>query len=235
MPITALTFDLFGTLLDLGSSLKPHIRRMLAAQECALSAEAFWDLQRTRQRLEQFQDSLMLQGHGGYLETVRRAYLYTLRRCNLEHVAQDTDQVDAFMAQWQNLQPFPDVLPALAELHQGYRLVILSNGDPEFLAHLVTYQVPWPFDDVISVSAVGMFKPHPAVYQYTAHRLGVARQELCMVSANSFDVVGAVACGYTGAYVNRYDLPYEEMPFRPAIRIPDLTILDRVLHALSAS
>jgi len=97
----------------------------------------------------------------GFLETVRRVYLHTLRSFGLDHVAQDGDQVDAFMAQWQGLRPFPDVLPTLPILHRNFRLVVLSNGDPAFLEHLVTYQVPWDFDDVISVSAVGMFKPHP--------------------------------------------------------------------------
>lgn len=234
MPIKTLTFDLFGTILDLGSSLKPYIGDMLAAQDTAVTTEEFWDRQRVRQRLEQYQDSLMLQGHGGYLETVRRAYLYTLRNCGLEHVAQDKDQVDAFMAQWEKLRPFPDVLPALATLHENFRLVILSNGDPAFLDHLVTHQVPWDFDDVISVTSVGMFKPHPTVYQYAAHRLGTASRDLCMVSSNSFDVVGAVACGYTGAYVNRYGLPYEETPFHPSLQTMDFSDLNDALQALSA-
>ena len=38
--------------------------------------------------------------------------------------------------------------------------------------------------------------------------------ELLMVSSNSFDVVGARASGYRAAYVNRYDLPYDETPFQ---------------------
>ncbi len=232
MPIKTLTFDLFGTILDLGSSLKPHIGDMLATQDTAVTTEEFWDRQRARQRLEQFQDSLMLRGHGGYLETVRRAYLHTLRSFGLDHVAQDGNQVDAFMAQWQGLRPFPDVLPALPILHRSFRLVVLSNGDPAFLDHLVTHQVPWNFDDVISVTSVGMFKPHPTVYQYAAHRLGATSRDLCMVSSNSFDVVGAVACGYAGAYVNRYGMPYEETPFRPSMEVTDFSELNRALQAL---
>lgn len=234
MPVTTLTFDLFGTILDLGSSLKPYIGDMLTAQGTAVTAEEFWDRQRVRQRLEQFQDSLMLQGHGGYLETVRRAYLHTLRSFGLDHVARDGEQVDAFMAQWQRLRPFPDVLPALPDLQRNFRLVVLSNGDPAFLDHLTTHQVPWNFDDVISVTAVGMFKPHPTVYQYAAHHLGTASRNLCMVSSNSFDVVGAVACGYAGAYVNRYGLPYEETPFRLSLEVADFSELDSALQALPA-
>ena len=46
-----------------------------------------------------------------------------------------------------------------------------------------------------------------------------------MVSANSFDVVGARACGFRGAYINRYDLPDEDSPYRADITIADFTEL----------
>ena len=42
-----------------------------------------------------------------------------------------------------------------------------------------------------------------------------------MVSSNSFDVVGARVSGYRAAYVNRYDLPYEETPYRFDIEARD--------------
>jgi len=53
-----------------------------------------------------------------------------------------------------------------------------------------------------------------------------------MVSSNSFDVVGAVACGYAGAYVNRYGMPYEETPFRPSLEVTDFSELNGALQAL---
>ena len=46
-----------------------------------------------------------------------------------------------------------------------------------------------------------------------------------MVSANSFDVVGARACGMRGAWVNRYELPYEDTPYRPDVTVADFTRL----------
>jgi 2-haloacid dehalogenase len=42
-----------------------------------------------------------------------------------------------------------------------------------------------------------------------------------MVSANSFDVMGARACGFRGAFVNRYQLPYEDTPFQPDVVVKD--------------
>jgi 2-haloacid dehalogenase len=227
-PIRALTFDVFGTVLDLGGSLAPAITAFLRAKGAAVSAEQFWDQWRSRQRLEQFQDSLMMLGHSGYLETARRAFVYTLA---LDHLSASADEVAEFMQAWQLLNPFPEVADALARLQGRYRLVVLSNGEPHFLDHLVRNRIRWPFDAVLSVSEAGAFKPHPAVYRRGAARLGLEVGQCLMVSSNSFDVVGARACGYRGAYVNRYALPYEDTPFQPDLVVADFTELaDKLLE-----
>ena len=74
----AIAFDLFGTVLDLGGSLRPALEAFLRGRG-GVDAAAFWQQLRYRQRIEQYQDSLMLLGHGGYLETVRRAFSYVAR------------------------------------------------------------------------------------------------------------------------------------------------------------
>ena len=83
--------------------------------------------------------------------------------------------------------------------------------------------------DVISVQVAGAFKPHPGIYLRAAGILGLEVNECLMVSANSFDVMGARACGYRGAFVNRYGLPYEDTPYLPDITVPDFTRLAEVL------
>lgn len=222
----ALTFDLFGTILDLGGSLTPPLRSFLQAAGASISADAFWAQWRDRQRIEQYQDTLMMLGHSGYLETARRALVYTLRRNNIDAT---TTEVTAFMQHWQQLSPFPDVVPALERLQQRYRLVVLSNGEPDFLQHLATNRVNWPFDDIFSVNRVGAFKPHPAVYRGAALQLGLPVEQCLMVSANAFDAVGARACGYRAIYVNRYQLPVEDHPYQPDLIVPNFSELADVL------
>ena len=219
----ALTFDLFGTILDLGSSLTPFIRECLNVRDVTdISADDFWDQWRYRQRIEQYQDTIMMLGHSGYLETVRRALHYTLRRNGIEASPQT---VEEFMKGWQYLSPFPEVLPALQKLEKRYRLVVLSNGDPEFLDYLVKERVKWDFDDIISVTSFGAFKPHPAVYRGAAGQLGIEVNSCLMVSANSFDIVGARACGFRGAFVNRYNMPYEDTQYQADVIVNDFTEL----------
>jgi 2-haloacid dehalogenase len=220
--VKALTFDLFGTVLDLGGSLAPHVAAFLKNHHANVVPDAFFKQWRARQRLEQFQDTIMMLGHSGYIETARRALVYALK---LNNVEASGDRVAALMQCWRQLEPFPEVLPALERLSSRFRLVALSNGDPEFLDHLVKNQIGWRFDRVISTSIVGAFKPHPAVYRRAARELGLEVGECMMVSSNSFDVVGARACGFRAAFVNRYKLPYEDSPYRPDVIVDDFAEL----------
>src|SRR6185295_2324069 len=104
--VTTLAFDIFGTVLDLTGSITPPSRAFLAGKGAAVGADVFWDQWRARQRIEQYQDSLMQLGHAGYLETCRRALVYCLR---LNGIAFADGEVRDLMEAWQNLRPHPDV------------------------------------------------------------------------------------------------------------------------------
>lgn len=218
----ALTFDLFGTVLDLGGSLTPFIADFLRGRDALdqVAPGAFWAELRHRQRIEQYQDSLVELGHTGYLETAQKAFVYVAK---LNNLAPTPDEVDAFMEGWRKLSPFPDCLPALERMKSSYKLVALSNGNPWFLDYLVENRIKFDFDDVISVEVAGAFKPHPGVYRSAARLLDMEPGELIMVSSNSFDVMGARTCGLRGIYVNRYNLPFEDTDARYE---PDLTVRD---------
>ena len=209
--VHTLTFDAFGTILDLGGSHAPRLGEFLKSTDSKMMAEELWARWRYRQRIEQYQDNQFCTGHFGYLDSSRRALIYTLRSCKLPFGDADIARI---MAGWQELNPFPDALPGLQRLRSKFKLVVLSNGERDFLAHLVKNRIRYDFDGVISVQDVGVFKPDPQVYRYAARILGAEPGELLMVSSNSFDVVGARASGYRAAYVNRYDLPYDETPYR---------------------
>ena len=220
--VRALTFDLFGTVLDLGGSLTPPIAEFLRRQGSSAGAAQFWSQLRYRQRIEQYQDTIVALGHGGYLETARRAFVYV---CRLNKLEPSDDAIDEWMESWKQLSPFPDATPGLERLKSRYKLVALSNGNPWFLDHLVKERIKFPFDNVISVEVAGAFKPHPGVYRRAAGILEMEVNELLMVSSNSFDVMGARTCGFRGAYVNRYDLPFEDTPYLPDFTVKDFSEL----------
>ena len=216
--VHTLTFDAFGTILDLGGSHAPRLGEFLKSKGSELTAGELWARWRYRQRIEQYQDNQFYVGHFGYLDSSRRALIYTLRASRLPFSDADIPRI---MEGWQELDPFPDAVPVLRRLRRKFKLVVLSNGEKHFLAHLVMNRIQYDFDAVISVQDVGVFKPNPQVYRYAARMLKAEPCELLMVSSNSFDVVGARVSGYRGAYVNRYDLPYDETPYRFDIEARD--------------
>ena len=220
--VHTLTFDIFGTVLDLSGSLIPPLSRFLAEREASVDGATFWAQWRQRQRVEQYQDTLLMLGHSGYLETCRRGFIYCLHDNGVEFT---NDQVDDFMKVYQELSPFQDAVQGLQQLSGHYRLVALSNGERWLLEHLVHNRIKVPFDAIISVQEAGVFKPHPAVYRTAARILQSEPQEIMMVAAHSFDIMGARACGYRGAFVNRYDLPFDETPYQPDITVSDFNQL----------
>ncbi len=225
--VTTLTFDIFGTVLDLTGSLESPTGELLNELGSGMSGADFYPQWRARQRIEQFQDSLIMLGHSGYLETCRRALVYSLRANGIEF---DTERIREFMEVWRDLVPYSDSLDGLRRLSGKYRLVALSNGEPEYLQHLAANRIKFDFDAIISVEEGGAFKPHPAVYRSAARILDVAPSQIMMVAAHSFDIMGARACGFRGAYVNRYALPYEDtIQYTPDIVVDDFNQLADVL------
>ena len=224
--VSTLTFDIFGTVLDLTGSIVPTLREYLAAQGSDADPDEVWRQWRARQRLEQHQDTILQLSHSGYLEVARRALLFTLRNNQIPHSEADTHQlIQVFF----RLQPFEDASQGLERLARKYRLVALSNGNPELLEHLIPSNLGREEMERISVARFGNFKPHPAVYRGAAVALALEPCEIMMVAAHSFDILGARACGFRGAFVNRYALPYEESPLQPDMTVPNfLELADRL-------
>lgn len=221
-----LTFDAFGTILDLGGSHAPRLSQFIRAKNANITVDALWERWRQRQRIEQFQDNLFYTGHFGYLDSCRRALTYALRASKLPFEDADVRQI---MEGWQELKPFPDSVPGLERLRSKFKLVVLSNGENEYLAQVVKNRIRFDFTAVLSVEDVGVFKPNPQVYRYAARILKAEPCELMMVSAHSFDAVGARASGYRAAYINRYDLPYDETPYKCDVEARDfLDLADKL-------
>ncbi|MCH8205844.1 MAG: haloacid dehalogenase type II [Chloroflexi bacterium] len=220
--VDTLVFDLFGTVLQLAGSILPAVERFVVKLDTRVDATTLWEKWRDRQRIEQYQDSLMAVGHSGYLETCRRALIYCLRGEGLE--CSETE-VSELMEVWKILDPFEDAVQGLKHLAGSYRLVALSNGDQWLLEHLVTERIKVPFDAVISADTAGAFKPHPSVYRTAVRVLDSEPSRLMMVAAHSFDLIGARACGYRAAYVNRYGIPFDETVYQPDVVVSDFNEL----------
>jgi len=124
------------------------------------------------------------------------------------------------LAAYRTMPAYPEVAEVMNALKaQGASLAILSNGDPDMLADAVACAgLPDVFDAVLSVAAVGAFKPAQPVYQLASDHFGCRAQDISFQSSNRWDIAGAKAFGCYCVWVNRTGAP-DEYPELPPDRI----------------
>jgi 2-haloacid dehalogenase len=81
------------------------------------------------------------------------------------------------------------------------------------------------FDQMLSVEAVGAYKPDPEVYRLAVERLGFAAAAIAFVSSNAWDAHAAAAFGMRVVWCNRYGQQRERLPGRPDREIRSLAEL----------
>lgn len=217
---TALCFDAFGTLFDT-ASVRDRLHERLDAPSGVVDAVV--DLWREKQLTYSYQLALM-DAYRPFGSVTDDALDYALDYYGFDPRAID---VDAALASYEALAPFPDVEPALDRLAEGdYRLAILSNGDPAMLDAVVEHAgLDGRFEAVISADEVGTYKPAPAVYERAAERLDEPIEDCWLVSANAWDAAGAAQAGLGVAWVNRTSDPPERVGGEPDRTAGSLTAL----------
>jgi len=176
MAAEAFVFDAYGTLYDVHS----------VAARC----ESYWpgkgasvsQLWRAKQLEYTWQRSLMRR-YEPFSSVTRAALSYACAALSLEL---EGAQVDALMEEYTRLALYPEARAALSRL-KGKK-AILSNGSPDMLLPLVENSA-LPFDAVMSVDEVKVFKPAPEVYELAVRRLRTER--VAFISSNCWDALGA--------------------------------------------
>ncbi|HEX2940717.1 MAG TPA: HAD-IA family hydrolase, partial [Rhodopila sp.] len=109
-----------------------------------------------------------------------------------------------------------------------YKLVVLSNGDPDMLEEARRHH-GIPFDAVISVAEANAFKPHAATYAKATEILGVRPEDVLFVANHDFDCVGAKAAGMHTAFIDRRRRPFPAWPYAPDLIVPSMTELAEMM------
>jgi 2-haloacid dehalogenase len=218
MRVDALLFDAYGTLFDVHSIVE-------AARSLTDRPEALSGLWRQKQLEYTWLRSLM----GRYEDFWAVTEAALAHACRRLEVPADGAARARLLDVYHRLAPFPEVPATLARL-RGLPRGILSNGSPAMLARVVRHAgLEADLDPVISVDAVRVYKPAPAVYALGPARLNRPASAIGFVSSNAWDVAGAKAFGYQVAWVNRQGAPAEELGVAPDLEVPDLAALARAL------
>lgn len=212
--LRALTFDMYGTLLDLEATFAPAFAGFLQARNAALDAAEMvraWEWV----YLHEGMVDTFLGGPRTPFEQLRRTTLSQLfARYGIAHTRDDLEELLTVRA-----APalFPDVAKSLAALRGRYILAVLSNGDLAALERTVA-GLKLPVDRIISVEQAGCYKPDLRVYRRAAELLSQDAGNILHVAAHAWDIRAAQTAGMRGAYIDRHGIPYA--PFTAAR--PDL-------------
>ncbi len=214
--VSACVFDAYGTLFDFASAAA-RCDDVPGAQRTQLTA--MW-----REKQLQYSWLRGLQGrHADFAQVTADALDFTLETLGIEQLGLRQQLLSLYLT----LQTFPEVPDVLQQLkYAGMRTAILSNGSPAMLAAAVeSARIGDLLDAVISVEEVGVFKPHPSVYQRAVERLGLSPRRIVFLSSNGWDAWAASAFGMRVVWCNRYGQGRERLPGSPDAEIRTLAEL----------
>jgi 2-haloacid dehalogenase len=205
-------FDVNETLLDLGA-LDPHFERVFGEA----SARQAWFGQFLALWLTE-----MLTGEytnfgtigGGALEMVAK-------RQGVDLSDEDKQRI---LGDMQELPPHPEVEDALGRLRDaGIRLAALTNSTQQVAdAQIDNSGLRDYFEQVLSADTVQRLKPAPEPYRMAAESLGVEVEQVRLVAAHAWDVVGAMRAGCAAAFVARPGMILNPLAARPDVVGADL-------------
>jgi 2-haloacid dehalogenase len=214
-------FDQYGTVVDMQGGLRAIATPFLQAKGWRGDPNAFVTWWRRTHFENSMIDALLHREHTPYREIGHRAVAHVMDRAGISHTP---EEVRHLVGEIEKLKPFPEVPAALDRLHTKYKLVVLSNGDPDMLEAAKRYH-GIAFDRVISVAEAGSFKPHVATYTKAAELLGLRMDQILFVANHAFDCIGAKSAGMRTAFIDRRRRPFGETPHQPDILVPTMTEL----------
>jgi 2-haloacid dehalogenase len=214
-------FDQYGTVVDMQGGLTEVATPYLEAKGWTGKPDAFVTWWRRTHFENSMIDALLGKAHTPYREIGHGAVAHVLERARIPYTM---DEVRDLVAAIERLKPFPEVPAALTRLQTRYKLVVLSNGDPDMLETAKAHH-GIAFDRVISVAVANAFKPHVATYTKAAELVGVPLERVLFVANHAFDCIGAKSAGMRTAFIDRRRRPFGLTPHQPDLIVPSMTEL----------
>jgi 2-haloacid dehalogenase len=198
--VKALTFDVFGTVVDWRSSIIEEGRALGRSKNIEADWVAFADAWRGR-----YQPSMSRVRDGEMpwtnLDSLHRASLDALLE-EFGIAGLDEHEIDALNRAWHRLNPWPDSVAGLSRLKKKYILATLSNGNVALLVNMAK-KAGLPWDAILGAEVTKHYKPQPECYLLSAQLLDLAPHECMLVAAHNGDLLAAGALGFRTAFVGR--------------------------------
>jgi 2-haloacid dehalogenase len=218
-------FDQYGTVVDMQGGLVEAATPYLRAKGWQGDPNSFVTWWRRTHFENSMIDALLHLEHTPYREIGERSVAYVMDRAGISYTM---EEVRVLVDHIVRLRAFPEVPVALDRLRTRYRLVVLSNGDPDMLEAAKAYH-GIAFEQMISVAVANSFKPHVATYTKAAEIVGARMDEVLFIANHAFDCIGAKAAGMRTAFIDRRRRPFGATPHQPDLLVPSMTALADML------
>jgi 2-haloacid dehalogenase len=161
------------------------------------------DTEQLLERYHEIEPRVELEGSLPYREVLKESLVLLAEH---EGLALDEDEHYALPESLPSWSVFPEVPGALAELRaRGWRLVALSNTDPELLA-VSMEAIGVPFDGAIAAGEIGSYKPAHRHWQAFSERFDHDPERHVHVAASLFhDIAPARELGIPAVWINRLE------------------------------
>ena len=134
-----------------------------------------------------------------------------------------------------NAAEYPDAHEALEELHEKYRIGVISNVSSHDVAVEILRKVKFDhyIDDLITSALTGIRKPDPGIFLYALSRMKVTPAQAVHVGDHPRnDVEGANLIGLTTVLIERKRSEVSTKGVRPSIKLHSLANLPRLLSKM---
>ena len=208
--IGALTFDVFGTVVDWRTSVIREGQAFGKPRGLSVDWGKFADAWRG---LYQPAMEEVRSGRRPWmkLDDLHRESLVRLL-ADFGIIGVSPAEIDHLNPAWHRLDPWPDAVPGLTRLKERFTLATLSNGNIALMVDMAK-RAGLPWDAILGAEVARAYKPTPEAYLRSAEALGLRPEQCLMVAAHPADLASAARCGLRTAYVPR---PLEFGPGRPA-------------------
>jgi 2-haloacid dehalogenase len=198
--IQALTFDVFGTVVDWRGSIIREMKLLAREKNIEMDAGAFADGWRAG-----YQPAMQRVRSGDLpwmnIDALHRIILDDLLEKFSVTILTEAEKVHLNKV-WHRLKPWSDSVSGLKRLKKKFIITTLSNGNVLLLTNMAKFGgLPW--DCIISAELAKHYKPDPEAYQMAASLLDLQTDEVLMVAAHKSDLVAAQKTGNRTAFITR--------------------------------
>lgn len=206
-----MSFDVFGTLIDVRAGSYAAFQSMLAdAGAMHVDVKEFWEHWEERNIAHYWEP------YRRYRDICELSLEETFDHFSIKATAR---LIERYFDAFPSFALFPDVTPTLDRLAARHRLAVVSNIDDDLLALTPLKRA---FDLVCTAERAKGYKPDGVLFRYLIGNANCDRADILHSGQSQFtDMVGGKPLGLTIAWINR-----RNVVLHPSVPKPDYELRD---------